>query len=109
MDENPLEELAASIRKQGLMQAILVRPIGSNRYEIIAGERRWRAAKIAGLEEVPALVREVPDSSALAMALVENIRRENLNPLEEPGAVQRLIRPFKPPPQKPAKSLARSP
>ena len=95
MDDSSLEELAASIKTQGLMQPILARPIGNNRYEIIAGERRWRAAKIAGLAEVPALVRDVPDSSALAMALVENIQRENLNPLEEAGGVQRLIGEFK--------------
>jgi ParB family chromosome partitioning protein len=108
MDENSLQELAASIRKQGLMQPILVRPIGSNRYEIIAGERRWRAAKIAGLAEVPALVREVPDSSALAMALVENIQRENLNPLEEAGGVQRLIGEFKLTHQEAAEAIGRS-
>src|SRR3977135_1845864 len=108
MDENSLEELAASIKKQGLMQPILVRPIGSNRYEIIAGERRWRAAKIAGLAEVPALVREVPDSSALAMALVENIQRENLNPLEEAGGVQRLIGEFKLTHQEAAEAIGRS-
>jgi ParB family chromosome partitioning protein len=90
------------------MQPILVRPIGSNRYEIIAGERRWRAAKIAGLAEVPALVREVPDSSALAMALVENIQRENLNPLEEAGGVQRLIGEFKLTHQEAAEAIGRS-
>jgi len=108
MDDNSLQELAASIRKQGVMQPILVRPIGSNRYEIIAGERRWRAAKIAGLAEVPALVREVPDSSALAMALVENIQRENLNPLEEAGGVQRLIGEFKLTHQEAAEAIGRS-
>ena len=108
MDESSLEELAASIRTQGLMQPILVRPMGSNRYEIIAGERRWRAAKIAGLAEVPALVREVPDSSALAMALVENIQREDLNPLEEAGGVQRLIGEFKLTHQEAAEAIGRS-
>ena len=108
MDESSLEELAASIRTQGLMQPILVRPMGSNRYEIIAGERRWRAAKIAGLAEVPALVREVPDSSALAMALVENIQREDLNPLEEAGGVQRLIGEFKLTHQEAAQAIGRS-
>ena len=108
MDESSLEELAASIRTQGLMQPILVRPMGSNRYEIIAGERRWRAAKIAGLAEVPALVREVPDSSALAMALVENIQREDLNPLEEAGGVQRLIGKFKLTHQEAAEAIGRS-
>jgi len=90
------------------MQPILVRPMGSNRYEIIAGERRWRAAKIAGLAEVPALVREVPDSSALAMALVENIQREDLNPLEEAGGVQRLIGEFKLTHQEAAEAIGRS-
>ena len=108
MDDSSLEELAASIRAQGLMQPILVRPIGNNRYEIIAGERRWRAAKIAGLAEVPALVRDVPDSSALAMALVENIQRENLNPLEEAGGVQRLIGEFKLTHQEAAEAIGRS-
>ena len=108
MDESSLEELAASIRTQGLMQPILVRPMGSNRYEIIAGERRWRAAKIAGLAEVPALVREVPDSSALAMSLVENIQREDLNPLEEAGGVQRLIGEFKLTHQEAAEAIGRS-
>jgi ParB family chromosome partitioning protein len=108
MDDDSLEELAASIRKQGLMQPILVRPTGGNRYEIIAGERRWRAAKIAGLAEIPALVREVPDSSALAMALVENIQRENLNPLEEAGGVQRLIGEFKLTHQEAAEAIGRS-
>src|SRR5881296_3051796 len=108
MDESSLEELAASIRTQGLMQPILVRPMGSNRYEIIAGERRWRAAKIAGLAEVPSLVREVPDSSALAMALVENIQREDLNPLEEAGGVQRLIGEFKLTHQEAAEAIGRS-
>jgi ParB family chromosome partitioning protein len=90
------------------MQPILVRPIENNRYEIIAGERRWRAAKIAGLAEVPALVRDVPDSSALAMALVENIQRENLNPLEEAGGVQRLIGEFKLTHQEAAEAIGRS-
>jgi ParB family chromosome partitioning protein len=108
MDDSSLAELAASIRTQGLMQPILVRPVGSNRYEIIAGERRWRAAKIAGLAEVPALVREVPDSSALAMALVENIQREDLNPLEEAGGVQRLIGEFKLTHQEAAEAIGRS-
>ncbi|HYS75107.1 MAG TPA: ParB/RepB/Spo0J family partition protein [Burkholderiales bacterium] len=108
MDDGSLEELAASIRTQGLMQPILVRTVGNNRYEIIAGERRWRAAKIAGLAEVPALVRDVPDSSALAMALVENIQRENLNPLEEAGGVQRLIGEFKLTHQEAAEAIGRS-
>ncbi|MBI2316920.1 MAG: ParB/RepB/Spo0J family partition protein, partial [Betaproteobacteria bacterium] len=94
MDEASLQELAVSIRQQGLMQPILVRPLGDSRYEIIAGERRWRAAKLAGLSEVPALVREVSDQAALAMALIENIQREDLNPLEEAQGVQRLVSEF---------------
>jgi ParB family chromosome partitioning protein len=94
MDEGSLAELAASIREQGVMQPILVRPVDGQRYEIIAGERRWRAAQIAGLGEVPALVRRVPDRAALALALVENIQRENLNPLEEAQGLHRLIEEF---------------
>jgi len=108
MDDASLQELAASIRKQGLMQPILVRPVDAERYEIIAGERRWRAAKIAGLDEVPVLVREVPDSAALAMALVENIQREDLNPLEEANGVQRLIDEFKLTHQEAAEAIGRS-
>jgi len=108
MDDASLQELAASIRKQGLMQPILVRPIEGGRHEIIAGERRWRAAKIAGLAEVPVLVRDVPDSSALAMALVENIQREDLNPLEEASGVQRLIGEFKLTHQEAAEAIGRS-
>jgi ParB family chromosome partitioning protein len=108
MDDASLQELAASIRKQGLMQPILVRPLDGGRYEIIAGERRWRAAKIAGLEQVPVLVREVPDSAALAMALVENIQREDLNPLEEANGVQRLIDEFKLTHQEAADAIGRS-
>ncbi|WP_157670438.1 ParB/RepB/Spo0J family partition protein [Chitinibacter sp. GC72] len=100
MDEDALQELAASIRAQGLMQPILVRSIASNqsaeaeRYEIIAGERRWRAAQLAGLTEIPALVRDIADEAALAMALIENIQRENLNPLEEAIGIQRLVDEF---------------
>jgi ParB family chromosome partitioning protein len=90
------------------MQPILVRPVDGGRHEIIAGERRWRAAKIAGLEEVPVLVREVPDSAALAMALVENIQREDLNPLEEANGVQRLIDEFKLTHQEAADAIGRS-
>jgi len=85
-----LEELAASIKQQGLMQPIVVRPIGTNKFEIIAGERRWRAAQLAGLDKIPALIREVPDNAAIAMALIENIQRENLNPMEESIALKRL-------------------
>ena len=95
MDEASLNDLAASIKVQGIMQPILVREIDENGYEIIAGERRWRAAQIAGLTHVPVLVRSVPDNAALAMALIENIQRENLNPLEEASGIQRLIDEFK--------------
>jgi len=108
MDEGSLEELAASIRKQGLMQPILVRPVDRDRYEIIAGERRWRAARLAGLDEVPVVVREVPDQVALAMALIENIQRENLNPLEEAQGVQRLINEFRLTHQEAADAIGRS-
>jgi len=93
MDEASLQELAASIRAQGIMQPILVRPLG-NGYEIIAGERRWRAARLVGLAEVPTLVREIPDEAAAAMSLIENIQRENLNPLEEALGLQRLVDEF---------------
>ncbi|MDB5811066.1 MAG: spoOJ [Betaproteobacteria bacterium] len=94
MDDAALRELADSIKVQGIIQPILVRPVNGGRYEIIAGERRWRAAKIAGLSQVPALVREVPDNTALAMALIENIQREDLNPLEEANGIQRLVTEF---------------
>lgn len=94
MDKESLVELAESIKAQGVMQPVLVRPVSAGGYEIIAGERRWRAAQIAGLSEVPALIREVPDEAALAMALIENIQRENLNPLEEAMGIQRLIKEF---------------
>ncbi len=94
MDEGALYELAESIKSQGIMQPILVRKIASGGYEIIAGERRFRAAKLAGLTEVPVLVREVPDQAAAAMALIENMQREDLNPLEEAQGMQRLIKEF---------------
>ncbi|MBU0602111.1 MAG: ParB/RepB/Spo0J family partition protein [Gammaproteobacteria bacterium] len=94
MDPGSLEELAESIKSQGIMQPILVREIARGSFEIIAGERRWRAAQIAGLTEVPALVREIADEAALAMSLIENIQREDLNPLEEAAGVQRLIDEF---------------
>jgi len=94
MDEGSLYELAESIKAQGIMQPILVRPVGGGRYEIIAGERRSRAAKLAGLDEVPVLVKEVPDESAAAMALIENIQREDLNPLEEAQGIARLVHEF---------------
>ncbi|HET9045354.1 MAG TPA: ParB/RepB/Spo0J family partition protein [Casimicrobiaceae bacterium] len=91
MDATSLAELADSIREQGIMQPILVRPVDGSRFEIIAGERRWRAAQQAGLRDVPALVRSVPDNAVLALALVENIQREDLNPLEEAQGLARLI------------------
>lgn len=94
MDEASLKELADSVRMQGVMQPILVRPVAGGRYEIIAGERRWRAARLAGLDAVPVLVRNVPDNAALAMALIENIQREDLNPLEQANGIQRLITEF---------------
>jgi ParB family chromosome partitioning protein len=95
MDVASLNDLAASIKAQGIMQPILVRQLADSGYEIIAGERRWRAAQLAGLTHVPVLVRSVPDNAALAMALIENIQRENLNPLEEAVGIQRLIDEFK--------------
>jgi ParB family chromosome partitioning protein len=94
MDADSLAELAESIREQGVVQPILVRPIDGGRYEIVAGERRWRAAQQAGLREVPALVRSIPDRSALALALIENIQREDLNPLEEAHGLARLVEEF---------------
>jgi ParB-like chromosome segregation protein Spo0J len=94
MDEAALGELAASIRAKGLMQPVLVRPVERGSFELIAGERRWRAAQMAGLTEIPALVREVPDETALAMSLIENIQREDLNPMEEASGVQRLVDEF---------------
>jgi ParB family chromosome partitioning protein len=93
-DEASLNELAASIRKQGLMQPVVVRPRPQGGYELIAGERRWRAAQIAGLHRIPAVIRDVTDEQASAMALIENIQREDLNPLEEAGALQRLKEEF---------------
>ena len=94
MQPEALEELANSIRSQGIMQPIVVRPIDGGRYEIIAGERRWRACQLAGLDTVPALIREVPDESAAAMALIENLQREDLNPMEEALAMVRLQKEF---------------
>ena len=90
MHEEALEELAASIRAQGVIQPIVVRPISSDKYEIIAGERRWRAAQIAGLDSIPAIIKPVGDEAAIAMSLIENIQRENLNPIEEAMALKRL-------------------
>lgn len=111
MDPGSLEELAASIKAQGLIQPISVRPVvyeGVACYEIIAGERRWRAAKIAGLNEVPVLIRDIPDDAALAMSLIENIQREDLNPLEEAAGIQRLIDEFEMTHQQAADALGRS-
>ncbi len=108
MDEGSLYELAESIRTQGIMQPILVRPIGGGRYEIIAGERRSRAARLAGLKEVPVLVREVPDEAAAVMALIENIQREDLNPLEEAQGLQRLTTEFGLTHEQAAQSVGRS-
>ncbi|MHA7811051.1 MAG: ParB/RepB/Spo0J family partition protein [Marinobacter adhaerens] len=90
MDPAALQELADSIRQQGVMQPVVVRPIAEGRYELIAGERRWRATQMAGLDSIPAIIRDVPDEAAIAMALIENIQRENLNPIEEAFALQRL-------------------
>jgi len=90
MDPAALQELADSIRQQGVMQPVVVRPIAAGRYELIAGERRWRATQMAGLDSIPAIIRDVPDEAAIAMALIENIQRENLNPIEEAFALQRL-------------------
>ncbi len=108
MDEASLNELAASIKVQGIMQPILVRELPTDGYEIIAGERRWRAAQLAGLKQVPVLVRRVPDHTALAMALIENIQREGLNPLEEAIGIQRLIDEFQMTHQSAADAVGRS-
>jgi ParB family chromosome partitioning protein len=108
MDEAALAELAASIQSQGLMQPILARAIPGGQFEIIAGERRWRASQLAGLKEVPVLVRVVEDEAALKMALIENIQRENLNPLEEAQGIHRLIQEFTMTHQTAAESVGRS-
>jgi ParB family chromosome partitioning protein len=94
-DEDKLEELAASIRAQGVVQPVVVRETAPGEYELIAGERRWRAAQLAGIDDIPAVVRDVPDEVSVAMALIENIQREDLNPLEEATALKRLITEFK--------------
>jgi len=94
MDKEALADLAESIKQQGVVQPIVVRPIGEGRYEIVAGERRWRASQLAGLDKIPALVRDIPDEAAIAVALIENIQRENLNPIEEAMALQRLANEF---------------
>jgi ParB family chromosome partitioning protein len=108
MDHASLEQLADSIKAQGIMQPILVRKVLGERFEIIAGERRWRAAQLAGLAEVPVLVRDVPDEAALAMSLIENIQRENLNPLEEAAGIQRLLDEFSMTHQAAAEAVGRS-
>lgn len=108
MNEEALETLADSIRVQGIMQPILVREIEDGKFEIIAGERRWRASQKAGLTEVPVLVREIADEAALAMALIENIQRENLNPLEEAMGIKRLIDEFDMTHEKAAEAVGRS-
>ncbi|HLV76448.1 MAG TPA: ParB/RepB/Spo0J family partition protein [Marinobacter sp.] len=94
MDPTALQELADSIRQQGVMQPVVVRRVSEGRYELIAGERRWRATQLAGLDRIPAIIRDVPDEAAIAMALIENIQRENLNPIEEAFALQRLQEEF---------------
>ncbi|MHB8535833.1 MAG: ParB/RepB/Spo0J family partition protein [Sulfuricaulis sp.] len=108
MNPEALEELAASIKAQGVVQPIVVRPLSAGNYEIIAGERRWRAAQLAGLETVPAVVRQIPDEAAIAIALIENIQRENLNPVEEANAFTRLIDEFHMTHQQVAESVGRS-
>ena len=108
MDEGSLYELAESIKAQGVMQPVLVRRLNGDRYEIIAGERRARAAKLAGLDEIPVLVRDVPDESAAAMALIENIQREDLNPLEEAQGLKRLTDEFGLTHEMAAKAVGRS-
>jgi ParB family chromosome partitioning protein len=114
MHPESLEDLARSIKSQGLVQPIVVRPVagtepgGEARYEIIAGERRWRAAQLAGLQTIPAVVRQIPDSAVIAQALIENIQRENLNPLEEAGAIQRLLNEFQLTHQEAADAIGRS-
>jgi len=114
MRPESLAELADSIKAQGIVQPIVVRPVGtpgpteSQRYEIIAGERRWRAAQLAGLTDIPAIVRRVPDEAAVAMSLIENIQRENLNPLEEASALERLVTEFDLTHQETAEAVGRS-
>ncbi|GAB3324914.1 ParB/RepB/Spo0J family partition protein [Haliea atlantica] len=108
MDPESLQELADSIRAQGVMQPIVVRRIGDNRYEIIAGERRWRAAQLAELPTVPAVIKDVTDEAAIAMALIENIQREDLNPIEEAVALQRLQREFSLTQQEVARAVGKS-
>ena len=108
MDDQLISELAESIKAQGLIQPIIARPVANDRYEIIAGERRWRAAQMAGLTEVPVRIRDVDDNSALAMALIENIQREDLNPLEEARGIKRLVDEFSMTHEQVAKVLGKS-
>ena len=108
MDEEALQTLADSIKRQGIVQPIVARDLGSGDYEIVAGERRWRAAQRAGLHEVPVIVKQIPDEAAIAIALIENIQRENLNPIEEAQALQRLTDEFKLTHQQIAETVGRS-
>ncbi len=108
MHTESLQDLADSIKAQGVVQPIVVKPTAGGDFEIIAGERRWRAAQLAGLQEIPAVVRDVTEQAAMAMALIENIQRENLNPMEEANALQRLIREFKLTHQEVAEAVGRS-
>ncbi len=107
-DEEQLESLAASIRAKGIIQPIVVRPLAGNQFEIIAGERRWRAAQLVGLHQLPAVIREVTDGDAMAMALIENIQRQDLNPIDEANALQRLLDEFKMTHQQVADAVGRS-
>jgi ParB family chromosome partitioning protein len=108
MDEASLEQLAESIRSRGVIQPVVVRPLGDSQYEILAGERRWRAARIAGLDHLPALVRDVPDEAALGIGLIENIQREDLNPIEEASGLKRLIDEFRLTHEEVARAIGRS-
>jgi ParB family chromosome partitioning protein len=107
-DADRLEELAESIRHQGVIQPVVVRHAGDNEYQLIAGERRWRAAQMADIDDIPAIIRDVPDEIAIAMALVENIQRENLNPIEEASALKRLVEEFQMTHQEAGDSVGRS-
>jgi ParB family chromosome partitioning protein len=108
MDSEALQELANSIKVQGVLQPIVIRSVGEGKFEIIAGERRWRAAQLAGLGAIPALIRDVPDEAAIAMSLIENIQRENLNPIEEAMALQRLQQEFELTQQEVADAIGKS-
>ncbi|MDG1852010.1 MAG: ParB/RepB/Spo0J family partition protein, partial [Gammaproteobacteria bacterium] len=108
MRPESLEELANSIKAQGVMQPIVVRSISSDMYEIVAGERRWRASQLAGLDKIPVIIKQVADEAAIAMALIENIQRENLNPIEEAMALQRLIEEFELTQQEAADAVGKS-